>query len=123
MSKLATPPFASIELYLAPQAVIHRAEVSYPANYATQPNTAGCGIAAPTSRVFHIPPGMCTVSDETHRPAQRVNLFMSTGHTPLFLNHMSHNVNDTVSSLLTGHKLSTLIIQVCAMARTPLLFL
>jgi hypothetical protein len=42
-----------------------------------------------------------------HRPAQRVNLFLSTGHNPLFLNHLCDNVQDTVSSLLTGRKLST----------------
>jgi hypothetical protein len=39
--------------------------VSDPANYTTQPNTVGCGIAAPTSTVFPTPPRIRTVSDET----------------------------------------------------------
>jgi hypothetical protein len=36
-----------------------------------------------------------TVSDKTHRPEQRVNLFMSTGLETPVLNHMCHNVQDT----------------------------
>jgi hypothetical protein len=65
---------SSLELCLTPQAVTHRAEVSDPVNYTTQAITVSCGRAVPTSRVFHTPPRKCTVSDETHRPAQRVNL-------------------------------------------------
>jgi hypothetical protein len=71
----------------------------------------------PTSRVFHTPPRMWTVADGTHRPAQGANLFMFTGHKPLFLNHMCNNVQDTVLSLLTGRKPSTLMIQIRARAR------
>jgi hypothetical protein len=87
---------SSLELCLTPQAITHRAEVSDPANYITQPNTVSCGKAAPTSRVFHTPPKRCTVSDEKHRPAQRVNLFMSTGNEPLLLNQMCHNVQHSL---------------------------
>jgi hypothetical protein len=111
MSKLAIR-HSSLELCLTPQDFACRAEVSDPADYTTQPNTVGFGIEAPTSRVSYIPPRVCTVSDEIHRPAQSFNLFMAKGHKPLFHNHMHHNVQDTVSSLLTGHKLSTLFLQV-----------
>jgi hypothetical protein len=56
---------------------------------------------------------MYTVSDETHPSAQRINPFMSNGQ-PLFHNRMCQNVPDTVSPLLTGRKLATLILQVCS---------
>jgi hypothetical protein len=67
---------SSLELCLTPQAVAHRAEVSDPANYTTPPNTVGCGIAAPTSRGFHTPPRMCTVSDETSTGAKSQSIYV-----------------------------------------------